>query len=106
VKEAIHMGKDYGWDVELKDEKVKWEVLRKNVQSYIKSLNFGYVNKLKEIGSDYINAKASISQSQTVDFTFDNKDYSLKAKNIVIATGGRPRYLPNKPGSNFKFEEE
>jgi thioredoxin reductase (NADPH) len=106
VKGAIHMGKDYGWDVELKDEKVKLEVLRKNVQSYIKSLNFGYVAKLKEIWSDYINAKASISQSQTVDFTFDNKDYSLKAKNIVIATGGRPRYLPNKPGSNFKFEEE
>jgi hypothetical protein len=49
VKGAIHMGKNYGWDVELKDEKVKLEVLRKNVQSYIKSLNFGYVAKLKEI---------------------------------------------------------
>ena len=106
VKETIHMGKDYGWDVELKDEKVQWEVLRKNVQNHIKAINFSYVSKMKEIGADYINAKASINEDQNIIFNYDNKDYELKAKNIVIATGGRPRYLENIEGANFKFEDE
>ena len=106
VKETIHMGKDYGWDVELKNDSVQWEVLRNNVQNHIKGLNFGYVSKLKEIEADYINAKASIGNDNSIAFTLDSQEYELKAKNIVIATGGRPRYLPDSADSKIKFTEE
>lgn len=99
------MAPDYGWDISLKNEQVKWEVLRENVQNYIKATNFGYVSKMREVGADYIEAKASLGPSNQVEFNFDGKDYKLKAKNIVVATGGRPRYLPNTI-EGFKFEKE
>ena len=68
------MGEDYGWKnkdqskIEVHNE---WEVLRSNIQNYIKGINFGYKNKLKEIGVDYINAKATFKDQHTIDFEFD-----------------------------------
>lgn len=106
MKGYIHMASDYGWDVELKNEAVNWERLRSNVQNHIKSLNFGYVAKMRELGVDYINAKASMTSDNKVAFEFDNKTYVLKSKNIIIASGGRPRYMKNKEGSKIKVEEE
>ena len=100
------MAPDYGWDVELKSEKVNWEVLRENVQNFIRSTNFSYLSNMKEIGADYVEAKASINSEKNVAFKFEDKDYELRTKNIIIATGGRPRYLSNIPGANFKFEDE
>ena len=105
LKTQIHMAKDYGWDVELKDNSVKWEIIRRNVQNHIKSINFGYVSKLRENGVDYINAKAYINKDNKVMFHFNNNDYEVKSKYIIIATGGRPRYMQIK-NSDFKVEEE
>lgn len=62
------MAHDYGWNVELKDEKVQWDILRTNVQNYIKSINFSYVSKMTEIGADYINAKARIDKNHQILF--------------------------------------
>lgn len=100
------MAPDYGWDVILKSEGVAWNTLRQNVQNYIKSINFSYKTKLKEIGADYINAKARISKDHKVTFELEGEQHTINAKNIVIAVGGKPRYLPNKAGSTFKYEEE
>lgn len=100
------MGPDYGWDVELKSEKVNWGVLRQNVQNYISQTNFSYITKMKEIGADYVEAKASINTSKNIVFNYEDKDYELKAKNIIIATGGKPRYLQNKSDASFRYEEE
>jgi len=106
IKQAIHMGKDYGWDVELKNNKVKWERLRSNVQTHIRSLNDAYDINLKKIQADSINAEAMLGEEGEANFTYNGKEYVIKADNFIIATGGRPRYLENIPGSNFKFEEE
>ena len=106
IKESIHMGKDYGWEVELKSEKVNWKTLRSNVQNHIKGINFSYVSKMKEIGADYIEAKASVNKAQDIVFSYNDTEYTLKTKNIIIATGGRPRYLENIEGAAFKFEDE
>jgi len=56
-----------------------------------------------EEGVDYINAKASFSDANTVSFKFKGVfedtplEYQLKAKHFVIATGGRPRGYPGIP---------
>ena len=99
------MATDYGWDVELKDNTVKWEILKRNVQNHIKSINFGYVSKLREIGVDFINAKAYLNKENKVMFHHNNEDYEVKSKYIIIATGGRPRYMVSK-NPEIKFEEE
>ena len=59
-----------------------------------------------ELGIDYINAKASFADEKTVKFMYkdplassDEKgtEYNLRAKNFVIAVGGRPRQYPEIP---------
>ncbi len=42
--------------------------MRQNIQDYIKGINFGYKKKLKEIGVDFIDAKATFKDQHTVNF--------------------------------------
>lgn len=96
------MGEDYGWPkVKEEDLKHNWDVLRTNVQNYIKGMNFGYKSKLKEIGVDFIDAKATFKDEFTVMFNYpqnkQDKSYELKADNFVIAAGVRPRPYENIP---------
>lgn len=100
------MAPDYGWEVDLKQTRLHWDTLKRNVQSYIRSLNCGYIAKLQEIGADYLNVKAYLTRNNKVGFDLDHKAYEVKAKDIIIATGGRPRYIQNKENSKFRFEEE
>ncbi len=96
------MGEDYGWikkdqKIELKNE---WPVLRNNIQNYIKGINFGYKNKLKEIGVDFIDARATFKDEFTVEFQYGSglkQNHELKAKNFVIAAGVRPRHYESIP---------
>mmetsp|Transcript_12549 Transcript_12549/g.14366 ORF Transcript_12549/g.14366 Transcript_12549/m.14366 type:complete len:357 (-) Transcript_12549:77-1147(-) len=100
------MAPDYGWEVDLKQTRLHWDTLKRNVQSYIRSLNCGYIAKLQEIGADYLNVKAHLTRNNKVGFDLDHKSYEVKAKDIIIATGGRPRYIQNKVNSKFRFEKE
>ena len=61
---------------------------------------------MNELGIDYINAKASFSGPNSVKFTYKDPmaspedagmEYNLRAKNFVIAVGGRPRQHPAIP---------
>ena len=71
TKEHSSACKDFGWkQTEQKGMEHDWITLRNNVQSYIKQINFGYVSKMAEQGIDYINAKASFSDQQTVTFMY------------------------------------
>ena len=46
VNEQTHLLKDYGWPEVEKKQPHNWSVLRDNIQSHIKSINFGYKSKL------------------------------------------------------------
>lgn len=61
---------------------------------------------MNELGIDYINARASFVDSKSVKFVYkepmapdsdQGKEYQLKAKNFLIAVGGRPRAHPAIP---------
>ena len=94
------MGADYGWGEQVNGElKNDWGVLRQNIQDYIKGINFGYKKKLKEIGVDFIDAKASFKDANTVHFEYgtDRQGHELRAKSFVIATGVRPRHYEAFP---------
>jgi len=47
-----------------------WEILRNNVQNYIKGINFGYKMKLKEIEVDFVDAKGIFKDQNTVEFNY------------------------------------
>lgn len=54
-------------------------------------------------GIDYVNAKASFKDANTVEFDYksvfagETAKYKVKGKNFVIAAGGRPRGYPGIP---------
>ena len=52
---------------------------------------------MKELEIDYVNAFAQFENDKTVKFKYQDKDFTLKAKNFVIAAGNRPRDYPGIP---------
>ena len=63
---------------------------------YIKSLNFGYKNALYKNGVKYYNKLGRIVDANTVELKDAKGNIELvKAKNIVIAVGGRPMIPDN-----------
>lgn len=50
-----------------------------------------------EVGVDFVNAYAKFTSPNEVEFEYKGKVHSLKAKNFVIAAGGRPRDYPGIP---------
>lgn len=62
---------DFGWKANHNSQH-DWTTLRNNVQGYIKSINFSYNKKFVTEGIDYINARASFFDANTVEFSYKN----------------------------------
>merc|ERR1711991_631043 len=92
---------DYGWQG-IDNEKLSnnWETLQTNVGYHIRSINWGY----KRSNLPEHNVKVELKYAKFVDKNTleatDAKGNSMRvrAKKVVIACGGRPRY-PNIPGA-------
>lgn len=70
----------------------------KNVQSHIKSLNWGYKTDLMKLKIKYFNMYASFKDAHTLELKNAKGEIShVTAERIVIAVGGRPSY-PGIPG--------
>ncbi|NXC99480.1 TRXR2 reductase, partial [Certhia familiaris] len=91
LKDAQH----YGWNISQPVHHT-WSVMAQGVQNYVKSLNWGHRMQLQEKKVKYFNIKGSFSDPHTVrGLTKAGKETVVTADNIVIATGGRPKY-PNQ----------
>ncbi len=84
----------FGWD--LGGLNFDWPRLRDNKSREIERLNNAYINTLESAGVDLIEATATITGRNTVQA--GDKEY--RAKNILIATGGKP-HVPEFPGKEF-----
>ena len=88
-----------GWDIG--EGKHDWAKMVTTVNTHIKKLNFSYFSELFGLGVDYENCYGSFpdpSDPHVVELTdFEGKKKRITAEHIVVATGGRPRYL-NIPG--------
>eukprot|EP01016_Furgasonia_blochmanni_P050690 TRINITY_DN786_c0_g1_i8.p1 TRINITY_DN786_c0_g1~~TRINITY_DN786_c0_g1_i8.p1 ORF type:complete len:525 (+),score=113.49 TRINITY_DN786_c0_g1_i8:457-2031(+) len=123
--ENVLATRDYGWnfgklnDPMIEDDEelhknfishFKWEKLVQSVQTYIKSLNFGFRSELREVGIPYVNAMAAFWDKNTLIYTNKKADLQkafesnqiddslgkITADNIIIATGGRPTFLTDE----------
>ena len=75
-------------------KKHDWDILRNNVQMYIKKLNFGYRTSLRQKKINYYNKLATLIDNHTIELTGDKGDKeTITADKIIIAVGGRPKYL-------------
>ncbi|XP_059850652.1 thioredoxin reductase 2, tandem duplicate 2 isoform X3 [Hypanus sabinus] len=77
------------------------------VQNYVKSLNWGHLVQLQDKKVKYLNLKGVFVDQHTIQGVSKKGEKSLlTAENIVLATGGRPRYPANIPGSEFGISSD
>lgn len=92
---GISVGETNGGD-EIKEAKttVQWEVLRDNIQNYIRSLNFKYRVSLREKEVMYLNKLGKFVDKNTIEATDKKgKTSMITASRFLIAVGGRPTQL-------------
>nr|AIC37512.1 thioredoxin reductase [Dugesia japonica] len=102
MRDIIENAHEAGWkQVSVKPEslQIDWPTMATRVQNYVKSLNWGHRVALRENKIEYINAKAKFKDGETIVATdIKGGEKEIKAKNFVIAVGGRPKY-PDIPGA-------
>ncbi|NXT86529.1 TRXR2 reductase, partial [Anhinga rufa] len=95
LKDAQH----YGWNI-AQPVHHTWSVMAQAVQNYVKSLNWGHRVQLQDKKVKYFNMKGSFSDPHTIrGLTKAGKETIVTAENIVIATGGRPKYPTHIAGA-------
>ncbi|XP_053327137.1 thioredoxin reductase 2, mitochondrial [Spea bombifrons] len=95
LKDAPH----YGWHVQ-QPTSHDWSKMSQAVQNYVKSLNWGHRVQLQDKKVKYYNMKANFLDEHSVrGQTKAGKETVVTAQNIVIATGGRPKYPTHIPGA-------
>lgn len=74
-------------------KKHNWEAMVKNVQIYIRKLNFGYKMSLMKEKVKYFNSYAKLVDRNSIELTNAKGEKSIvTADKILIAVGGRPNY--------------
>ncbi|XP_040052529.2 thioredoxin reductase 2, tandem duplicate 2 isoform X1 [Gasterosteus aculeatus] len=96
---AVKDARKYGWQISgpiCHD----WATMAEAIQNHVRSLNWGHRVQLQDKKVKYLNVKGSLVDEHTVrGLTKAGKEMILTAKNIVIATGGRPNYPIGIPGA-------
>ncbi|XP_024273602.1 thioredoxin reductase 2, mitochondrial isoform X1 [Oncorhynchus tshawytscha] len=96
---ALKDAQKYGWQIPGPISH-DWSTMAEAVQNHVRSLNWGHRVQLQDKEVKYLNVKGSLLDEHTVKgLTRTGKETMLTAKNIVIATGGRPKYPTHIPGA-------
>jgi len=101
MKDAMN----FGWT--FSNPKHDWSSLLANINDYIGSLNWGYKVALKSNNVTYFNNYATFIDAHTLEYedTKTKQTKRITSDNILIATGGRPRY-PNVPGAELGISSD
>lgn len=98
--------KYFGWEMPASEGTHNWSTMMSAVNSYIRSLNFGYRVELRKKGVEYQNKLVSFIDPHTLECG-DKSGSTTKvtARRILIAVGGRPRTL-NCPGGELAITSD
>ena len=89
---ALEDAADYGFDVERRG--LDWRRLKARRETYVSRLNEKYATSLAERGVEHIAEPACFESPESLRVG----GRSLRARHIVLATGGRP-HVPDVPGA-------
>jgi pyruvate/2-oxoglutarate dehydrogenase complex dihydrolipoamide dehydrogenase (E3) component len=94
-----------GWTVD-HSHPHKWETAMEKINDYIKSLNHGYKKALNSENVRYYNKYAKLVSKHEILLTdAKGENEVVTAKNILIATGGRPT-APGIPGEEHAISSD
>ena len=86
----------YGWDI--KAGEFDWLAFRSKLEKELDRLEGVYRNLLKKSGVKTFDFRATVLKDKNTVLLSNGK--TISAKNILIATGGRP-FIPNVSGSEY-----
>uniref|UniRef100_A0A8C1J273 Thioredoxin reductase 2 n=2 Tax=Cyprinus carpio TaxID=7962 RepID=A0A8C1J273_CYPCA len=96
---AVKDARKYGWQIP-ESLSHDWSTMAEAVQNHVKSLNWGHRVQLQDKKVKYLNMKGSLVDTHTIRaVNGKGKEMTVTAKNIVLATGGRPKYPTHVPGA-------
>jgi pyruvate/2-oxoglutarate dehydrogenase complex dihydrolipoamide dehydrogenase (E3) component len=91
---GVALGESKDDTIEAPTSVVKWEVIRENIQNYIRGLNFKYRVRLREKEVTYLNKLATFVDKNTIHATDKRGNVqTITAARFLIAVGGRPAPL-------------
>jgi glutathione reductase (NADPH) len=99
VADTFKYAPDYGFDVTV--NQLNWSTLVNNRQEYISRIHASYDNVLGKNKVDVIKGWATIVDQHTVKVG----DRLIRAKNLLIATGGEPS-IPEIPGKEHILDSD
>ena len=101
VLSYIKNASKYGIDID--NYSINWTKVIKRSRDVVKRLNKGIEYLIKKNNIEYIQGVAKITSSNKIEVSLNDKQTIYEAKNIIIATGARPKYFPGmKPdGKNI-----
>ncbi len=102
VYEYIQHAQDYG--INVKDATADLDSMVKRSRNTAAKMSKGVQFLFKKNGIDQLLGHGKLKAKDTVEVTAeDGKKKEYKAKNIILATGGRSRELPSMPIDNKKI---
>ena len=102
VFEYIQHAQDYG--IEVKDSSVNFDGMVKRSRNVADGMSKGVQFLMKKNKIDVIMGTGKVKPGKKIEVTdADGKTKEVSGKNIIIATGGRSRVLPNLPQDGKKI---
>ncbi|XP_048044891.1 thioredoxin reductase 2, tandem duplicate 2 isoform X2 [Megalobrama amblycephala] len=96
---AVKDARKYGWQIP-ESLSHDWPTMAEAVQNHVRSLNWGHRVQLQDKKVKYLNMIGSLVDKHTIRaVNAKGKEMTLTTKNIVLATGGRPKYPTHVPGA-------
>ena len=92
----IEDARGFGWTCE--SLRFDWPTLIHNVRREVDRLNGAYTRALEKAGVDRFLTRASLDDPHTIKFA--DRDSSVSAKTILVATGSHP-FIPDIPGREY-----
>ncbi len=99
-----HLGQTSKWGVKVDLSSFDYAKVHKESRTTAATLSRGVQGLIKKNKIDYFNAQATITGPQNIELAYaDGKKESLSTKNILIATGSRPREIPGYAFDGKRF---
>ncbi|MCJ1355599.1 MAG: Glutathione reductase [Icmadophila ericetorum] len=106
IAETIHEAKAYGFSVET-TAPFDWTTFKHKRDAYVKRLNGIYEKNLNNDKVEYIHGRAHIVSKNEVEVVLDDgSKETIKAKKILIATGGHPNIPKDIPGADMGISSD
>lgn len=101
IAEAVHDSKSYGFSL-TETAPFDWTTFKHKRDAYVKRLNDIYARNLNNDKVDYLHGWARLLNKNEAEVTLDDGTKQIvRAKQILVATGGDPTIPPKIPGAEL-----